>query len=132
MKKKFAFVTFEDLGAKFTSYTISIAKHSGFGFNSGFYKKEGISKYARVLLMFDKSRQTVGFFFTNDEKLKGTYKIIHTNNQNSASVVVHAFFSAYTINPKEYAGKYIPKEYNESALGKIFYITLKKQKSKRS
>lgn len=132
MKNKFTFVPFEDMGAKFTSYTISIGKHSGFGFNSGFYKKEGVSKYARILLMFDKSRRTVGFFFTNDDKMKGTYKIIHTNNKNSASVVVHAFFSAYTIDPKEYAGKYTPKEYTDSTLGKLFYITLKKQRSKKS
>lgn len=130
MVKKLNFVTFEDFGGKFTSYKISLGKHGGFGFNSGFYKKEDIRKYSHVLLSYDKNNNAVGFRFTNDKNLRGVYKIIHTANVNSASVVVHSFFGAHGINYKEYADKYDPKEYSDPQMGKLYYIILKKHKKK--
>lgn len=126
MSEEFNFVPFEDVGGKFSSYTISIATHSGFGFNSGFYKRENIKQYSHVKLSYDKDKKAIGFYFTNDETLRGTCKITHAKNKNSGSVVVRSFFLANNINPKEFAGKYSPKAYEDSKMGKLFYIVLEK------
>ena len=126
MTEEFKFIPFEDVGSKFGNYTISLAGHSGFGFNSGFYNRENIKQYSHVLLSYDKTKKAIGFFFTNDSTLRGACKITHTKSKKSGSVVVRSFFTAHNINPEEYTGKYTPKEYEDPNLGKLFYIILEK------
>lgn len=125
MTEKFNFVTFEDVGAKFGKYTISLGAHGGFGFNSGFYKRENIKQYSYVVLSYDANKNAVAFNFTNDSTPKGAWKITHTHNKHSASVVVRSFFAAHDINPEKYTGKYTPNEYIDPKIGKLFYIILK-------
>ncbi len=125
MGSEFNFVAFEDAGGKFGSYKISLGEHGGFGFNAGFYRRENMKEYSHVFLSYDKSRKAVGFFFSNDSTIRGAFKISH--GKNSGSVVVHSFFSAHFINPKDYAGKYEPNQYEDSKLGKLFYIILERK-----
>ena len=46
--------------------------------------------------------------------------------------MVRSFFAAHSIDAKEYAGKYEPKEYSDPQIGKLFYIVLKKKKAQDS
>jgi hypothetical protein len=128
MAKKFNFVVFEDVGAKRGSYTISISRHSAFGFNSGFYKKENIKNYSHVILSCDKSKKAIGFSFVKNPKAAGAWKISH--GKNSANVVAHSFFNANDLVPSRYVGKYQPHNYTDHKLGKLFYIILQKKKTK--
>jgi len=125
MSKKFNFIVFEDIGAKRGNYTISITRHGAFGFNSGFYKKQNIKDFSRVILSFDKNKRAVGFNFTKKQNLKSAWKLTHI--KNSANVVPRSFFRAYAIDPKDYTGRYEPKEYKDSKIGTLFYIILQKK-----
>jgi hypothetical protein len=128
MAKKFNFVVFEEVGGKFKSDMISLSKHGGFGFNAGFCRKHNIKSYSYVILSFDRENKAVGFRFTKKPKEKGAWKLAHTGN--SATVVVHSFFNGCGVEPKDFVGRYQPKEYNDTKLGKLFYIILRKRTSK--
>jgi hypothetical protein len=125
MAKKFNFIVFEDVGAKRGSYTISLARHNSFGFNSGFYKKEDIRDYSHVIISFDKGKKAVGFSFSKDSKAAGAWKISH--GKNSANVVAHSFFNANGLVPSKLVGKYQPHQYTDPKIGKLFYIILQKK-----
>jgi len=126
MAKKFNFKPFEAIGSRGGRYAISLARHGAFGFNSGFYRQEGIRKYTYVKLSYDEGKKAVGFKFTKRKDGTGAWKISH--GRSSGNVVVRSFFKAYGLEAADYTGKYEPKTYKDSKLGKLFYIILKKNK----
>ncbi len=119
------FIRFTKIGSKFGSYSISINKSSSFGFNSGFYSKEDIKKFKRVILFFDKDKTAVAFQFTNDENSEGSFAVTHA--KNSGSVSAHSFFMGNSLKNEKFLGKRIPKKEKDDRLGTLYVIDLIKK-----
>jgi len=119
------FIRFIRKGSKFGNYSISINKSDSFGFNSGFYSKEEIKKFKRVILFFDKSKNAVAFQFTNDDNAEGSYAVTH--GKNSGSVSAHSFFLEHNLKQDQFLGRKIPKKEKDDRLGTLYVIDLVKK-----
>src|SRR3989338_3971938 len=119
------FIRFIRKGSKFGNYSISINKSDSFGFNSGFYSKEEIKKFKRVILFFDKSKNAVAFQFTNDDNAEGSYAVTH--GKNSGSVSAHSFFLEHNLKQDQFLGRKIPKKEKDDRLPILYFIDLVKK-----
>lgn len=119
----FNFKKFEDIGKRYSNYTISISKSFGIGFNGGFYHKEKVGKFKNVVLHYDPKKKAIAFDFTNDDSEKSGFKITH--GSNSGMIVARSFFKAMGLDVNTHSGKYTPKIFEDKAAGKLFYIVLK-------
>lgn len=117
-------IPFTHTGARVGNYAISLNPTLSFGFLSGFYTKEDIRKYKKVILFFDKDRKAVGFKFTNDPNAEGIFTIIHGKKQSTGSVTAHSFIRANDLDKKEYFGKKTPKKIIDKDFGEVFVIDL--------
>jgi len=129
MNQEYNFKKFTKVGSKLGNYSISVnGKSFSFGFNSGFYSKEKIKNYKKVILFFDESKKAVAFHFTNDENAKGAFTIIHSNNRTTGSTTAKSFFIDNKIAGEEkYFGQKTPKKIQDNNFGLLFVIELDKQ-----
>ncbi len=107
---------------------ISITKNYDFGLPSGFYRENGISSYQYAVFFFDDSKKTIGLFFTNNKKEKGSHRISHTNKMMGARISATAFLKSHGIEPSSYSGLYEWKKYEDSIIGTLYVIELGKIK----
>ncbi len=96
--------------SKLSNNTISITGSFSFGFNSGFYRREGIGNFKKVVLFFDADRKVIGFYFTNDSSAKGAFTVIHGKSGTTGSVTARSFFLNHELNKKEYQKKFPPEK----------------------
>ena len=122
------FQRFTKTGSKLGNYTISITKNLSLGFNSGFYNKENISRYKKIIFFGDKNEKAIGFQFTNDENATGIFTVVHHQGGSTGSVTARSFFTDFGIN-KEHTEKYRPEKTEHPTLGTIFVIKLLKTES---
>lgn len=125
---EYKFKKFTRTGARLGNYSISLTGSHSFGFNSGFYNKEGISKYKKVILFYDKSRKAVGFQFTKDDNAEGAFTIIHGNKRTTGSITARSFVMDKDLNKKEYFGRKIPTKVEDEDFGELFVIELLAEK----
>jgi len=118
------FEKFTNTGAKLSNYSISLNPSFSFGFLSGFYNKEGIKNYEKVVLFYDKDKQAVAFKFTNDLNAEGAFKIVHGKKQSTGSTTTRSFIIENDLGKKEYFGKRIPKRIIDNNFGELFVIEL--------
>ena len=123
----YSFQRFTSTGAKLGSYTISVNKSYSFGFNSGFWSKEGVSKYKKVVLFFDNKIPAIGFLFTNDENAEGAFALM--NGKSNASVSCRSFFIKNDLLQERFIGRYTPKKVSDDKLGTLYVIDLIKNSS---
>ena len=122
MNNEFNFVRFTKVGSKLSNYSISFNKAKFFGLNSGFYSKEGIKNYKKVVLFYDASKKAVAFMFTNDEKAEGAFTITH--GKNSGYVAPRSFLTEYQLSQEKYYGKKVPEKIKDPRLGTLFVIKI--------
>lgn len=119
------FIRFTKTGSKLGNYAISINSSHSFGLLSGFYSKEGIAKYKKAVLFFDKSKKAVAFNFTNDEHAEGAFTISH--GKSNGSVSAKSFFIENDLKHPQFLGKRIPKKEKDDRLGTLYIIDLLKK-----
>lgn len=118
------FVRFTKMGSKLNNYLISVNDKSlSFGLLGGFYTKEGIKDFKKVVLFFDDRKNAVAFHFTNDETAEGAFAVTH--GKNVGSISARSFFIGNNIRQEQFRGKKIPKKEKDSKLGALFVIDLK-------
>ncbi len=119
------FVRFTKNGSRFGNYGISINKSFSFGLLSGFYSKEGIKDFRKVVLFFDNISKAVAFSFTNDNNAEGSFTITHGNNNGSISA--RSFFIGNDVRDEQFLGKRIPRKIKDDKLGSLYVIDLIKK-----
>ncbi|MDD4995614.1 MAG: hypothetical protein PHW53_04090 [Patescibacteria group bacterium] len=125
MNDEYNLKKFTKVGSKFGNYSISLnGKSFSFGFNSGFYNKENIASYKKVVLFFDEGKKAVGFCFTNNEKAEGAFTVIHSNNKSTGSVTARSFIINNQLENPGYYGQKIPKLVQDDEIGMVYVIQL--------
>jgi hypothetical protein len=125
MNQEYNFKKFTKVGSKLGNYSISFnGKSFSFGFNSGFYNKERINKYKKVILFYDENKKAVAFNFTNDEQAEGVFTVIHSNNKTTGSVTAKSFVVNNKLGREEYFGQRKPKKINDENIGELFVVEL--------
>lgn len=119
---EYNFVRFTKTGSKLGNYCISVNASYSFGLLSGFYTKEGIQKFKKAVLFFDKAKKAVAILFTNDENAEGAFAVIHGSNNGSISA--HSFFIENDLKQEQFLGKKIPKKQKDEKIGTLFVIDL--------
>lgn len=104
---------------------ITITQSNSIGFPQKFYQDNRIKDFKYVLLFWDEKKKAIGINFTNDEKEKNKFTIIHSKKGYGGTVSMRSFFRSYGIDPKIYHGRYIWEKYNLEGVGDIFAIKLK-------
>src|SRR3989338_5286329 len=107
---EYNFKKFTKRGSKLGNYSISVTSSYSFGLNSGFYSKEVIKQYKKVVLFYDKAKNAVAFHFTNDEDAEGAFTVVHHNTGTTGSITARSFFIENEINKKELVGRKIPQK----------------------
>lgn len=121
---EYTFKKFVSTGTRLGNYSISFNGSSYFGFNSGFYVKENINKYKKVVLFYDKKKKAVAFQFTNDQNAEGSFTVVHAQNQSTGSVTARSFVIGNDINKPRYFGKKKPIKVRDKNFGELFVINL--------
>lgn len=120
----YKFNKFTGMGSKLNNYSISVGKGHTFGFLSGFYVKEQLTKYKKVYLFFDPEKKAVAFKFLTDADAKGAFTIIHSKQGNAGSVTARSFVESIQIGGDEYTGQRSPKKIYDSEHGDLYVIDL--------
>lgn len=129
MEQKYNFKRFIKVGSKLSNRSISFnGKSFSFGFNSGFYTREKIDMYKKVILFFDKEKKAIAFHFTNDENAQGVFTVIHGNNKTTGSVTAKSFVINNKLDNPKYFGRKEPKKIKDEEIGELFVIELDEQK----
>ncbi|MFA6552457.1 MAG: hypothetical protein WCT19_03070 [Candidatus Paceibacterota bacterium] len=118
---EYNFVRFTKRGSKLGNYAISVNASYSFGFLTGFYTRENISKFKKVVLFLDKAKKAIAFNFTNDDS-EGAFTISHGNNNGSVSA--RSFFIGNDLKQEEFLGQKIPKKEKDDRLGTLYVIDL--------
>ncbi len=124
MNNDYNLTRFTNTGSRLGNYSISLSSANSFGFLSGFYTKENVKKYKKVILFFDNEKKAVGFKFTNDPNVEGAFTIIHGGKRTTGSVTARSFIFSNDLNEKKYFGKKTPKKIQDSEFGEVFIIDL--------
>lgn len=122
MEENYNLQRFVGVGSRRGSYFISFNK-SGFMISSGFYMKEKIKDFSKVVLYFDSEKKAVGIQFTSDSNAEGSFTLIHGNKGTTGSISVRSFVVTHNLNKTEYYGRKIPKKIDYQGSG-IFVIDL--------
>jgi hypothetical protein len=120
--ENYLFEEFKSTSTRF-SLVISLGKAERFYLSSSFCEKYGILTMSGVKLLYDKSKNAVGFRFIKDKEdgMIGIKKL----DGNSAYINAKAFLGMYDIDAKKYMNRYHPKEFTDANNKKIFVIELK-------
>lgn len=113
---------FTGIGSRVGNYFISFNK-SGFIISSGFYSKERIKDFSRVVFFFDSEKKSVGILFVKDNSEQGSFTLVHGNNGTTGSISARSFIFTYDLNKPEYFGRKVPKKINYQG-NEIFVIDL--------
>jgi len=124
---QYNFVKFTKTGSKLGNYSIGLTKSQTFGFNSGFYNREGIKNYKKVVLFYDKKQKSVAFQFINDERAEGAYTLIHING--AGSVTPRSFIAENDLDKDEYRGQRTPEKVRDPQFGTLYVIQLMQSKN---
>jgi len=125
MNAEYNFKKFTKIGSKLSNYTISYnGKSFTFGFNSGFYTRENISQYSKVVLFYDVGRNAVAFQFSNEQDAQGAFTVVHSNNQTTGSVTAKSFIIENKLDNEKYYGKKEPKKIIDKNIGELYVIEL--------
>ena len=126
MEEKYNLKKFIGVGSRSGDYFISFNK-SGFLISSGFYSREKVMGFSKVVLYFDEEKIAVGLQFVNDSNAEGSFKLIHGNNKTTGSVSVRSFVKKYNLNNPKYFGRKLPKKIDYQG-SEIFVIDLLQEK----
>lgn len=121
---EYSFKKFTKTGSKLGNYTITVSKGGTFGFNAGFYDKEGIAKYKKVVLYYDAKKRAVAFQFTRDTNAEGSFTLIHSNAGSTGSVTAHSFFINNGLDKMNISGRKTPKKISDQEVGTLYVIDL--------
>lgn len=124
--KNYQFQKFEGRNVRLEN-RITITKSNSIGFPQKFYQDNGIKNYQFVIFYWDKVNHSIGLCFTNDEKEKNKFSIIHSKVGYGGSVVARSFFKTYGIDTKKYHGRYEWEKQNIESIGEMYIIELKKE-----
>lgn len=122
MDNSYNLTKFVSVGSRTGNYFISFNK-SGFMISSGFYLKERIKYFSKVVLYFDPERISVGIEFTSDDTAEGAFALTHGNQGRTGSISARSFVIANNLNKKEYFGRRNPKKINYQGR-EVFVIDL--------
>lgn len=118
-----AFEEFKGAKGKF-SPRITINSRGGFGLSSGLHHRYKIDKYAAVKLFFDKEENKIGIQLVEQEG-ESTFKLKKRPEEKGAYFSAWSFIEAYAIDINKYAGRYVPQEFDDPQVGKLFVVDLK-------
>lgn len=122
---EYNFKKFVKTGSKLGNYSISFnGKSFTFGFSSGFYYKNEIAKYKKVVMFYDDEKKAVAFQFTNEDKAEGAFTIVHGNNKTTGSVTAKSFILENKIDDPKYYGRKTPIEISDDSVGQLVVIQL--------
>lgn len=120
---EFNFKKYVGIGTRSGDYFISFNK-SGFMISSGFYSRENIKNFSKVVLYFDEEKLAVAMQFTNEDNAEGAFKLIHGNNKTTGSVTAVSFVKKYNLNNPSYFGRKVPQKINYEGAGELYVIEL--------
>jgi len=106
---------------------ITVTKSNSIGLPQKFYQDNGIKNFKYAVLFFDGKNKAIGIYFTNDEKEKSAFKIIHSKKGYGGQIVVRSFFKICGIDSRIYRGRYKWEKYNLEGVGEVFVIELKER-----
>lgn len=109
---------------------ITLTQSNSIGFPQKFYRDNKINNYKYVLLFWDEHNKAIGINFTNDEKEKNKFTIVHSKKGYGGSVSMRSFFKGCGIDLKVYHGRYVWEKYNLENVGEIYAIKLKEKVEK--
>ena len=122
---QFHFKKFVGLGSRSGDYFISFNK-SGFLLSAGFYSKEGIKNFSKVILYFDEIKKALGLKFTTEDNAEGAFKLVHANNGTTGSFSAVSFVKKFKLTSLESYGRKTPKKIQYEGVGELFVIDLNK------
>lgn len=129
MEQSYNLRKFVGVGFRTGNYFISFNK-SGFMISSGFYLKEKIKDFSKVVLYFDSEKISVGIEFTNDDTAEGAFALTHGNQERTGSISARSFIVANNLNKIEYFGRKAPQKINYQG-SEIFVIDLTNREKQR-
>jgi hypothetical protein len=102
---------------------VTIMPNSTLLFNAGFVHRAKIKKSSHVILAFTRSKNTVDFQFTSDDKAAGALTLHHFR-KGGTSVESRTFFNYFLLNASELAGRYTPIRMKIPKVGEVWTIDL--------
>jgi hypothetical protein len=115
----YKFEKFTRRGAKLGNYSISLTKNHSFGFSSAFCSQENLKQYKKVVLYYDKDKNSVAFYFTNEEDSAGAFTLVH-HKTNTAAVTCRSFCIANNIIEPKHRGPRKPRKIHYNNL--VLYV----------
>ncbi len=123
MSSEYKLTKFTSVGSRVGNYFISFNK-SGLILSSGFYLREGIKNFSRVVLYFDKNKKAIAIQFSKDNNVEGGFTLVHSNNRTTGSVSARSFILTHGLNDPKYFGRFVPQKINYEEAGELFVIDL--------
>ena len=125
--KKLKFELYKSKGTRSSGKEpmISIIGRGGFGFNTNFVEKyiPEKPKFLNLTYAQDMDYIYIGFSFSKKEK-ENALKVYYP--KKNGIVLSIGFFKTYGINPEKYKTRYSFEEIEDTELGKLFVIKLRK------
>lgn len=121
----YQFIKFEGRNLRLED-RITVTKSHSIGFPQKFYQDNNVKNYKYAVLYWDDKNKAIGIKFTNDEKEKNGFSIIHSKIGYGGGISAKSLFKTYHIDPAIYYGRYEWKKYNQEGVGEIFVINLKR------
>jgi hypothetical protein len=120
------FVEVRTFGSRVGSNYIGINGSGAVSFYSGFYRSNGISRFEKCLMLYDKDAELIGFQLGGKELGDGTFPLNHNPKNKTAWISAQNFFK---LNPElillKIKGKYVPEIVKDENRGDVFVIDLK-------
>lgn len=114
---------FRDKGARAADPKITITKNFTLLFGSAFWMKAGLKNKKRVILGYSPSNNAIVFDFTEDEKVKEGFALIHRNKRTAFSTC-RSFFHTMELDSESIVGRYVPHMEKIPKLGDCWVIKL--------
>ena len=121
---EYNFIKFEGRNSRFEN-RITVTKSDSIGFPTKFCEDNGIKNFDYIILYWDGAQKAIGINFTNNKEEKSRFSMIKSQKYG-ANVVARSFFRNYSINPKEYHGRYSWSKEKLPDNSLLFVIKLKK------
>jgi hypothetical protein len=98
-------------------------------FNVGFCHKANLEDTNAVILGYHPKKKAIIFQFTEDEKARGAFRLVHRGS--AASITPHSFFRAYELDQEEIIGCYTPYKQRIPKVGDVWLIKLDEKRELR-